>query len=151
MRQYVPMRMKQVAVATAAAAVALTIGSGSAGAESDPLLTRNAALARAYIDALVSHDASAVRFAPDATRVEAGLQTGFSGPQLSRDLEHGPQYQVVQRIREVRLSESGDVVTARYLLDSGVAGIRLLTVDITETFAITDDQIHTIVATIVPA
>lgn len=145
------MRMKQVAVASAVAAAALTAGSGSAGAAADPMLSRNEAMAMAYLDALVSHDASAVRFTPDATRVEAGLQTGYSGPQLSNDLEHGVQYQVVQRIREVRLSESGDVVTARYLLDSGVAGIRLMTVDIAETFAMTDGAIHTIVAAITPA
>ncbi|WP_067569879.1 hypothetical protein [Nocardia acidivorans] len=144
------MRMKQVAVASAVAAAALTVGSGSAGAAADPMLSRNEAMAEAYLDALVSHDASAVRFTPDATRVEAGLQTGYSGPQLSNDLEHGVQYRVVQRIREVHFTESGDVVTARYLLDSGVAGIRLMTVDITETFAMTDGAIHTIVATITP-
>lgn len=144
------MIMKQVAVASAAAAMALTVGSGIAGAEADPMLTRNAAIARAYIDALVTHDAGAVPFAPDATRVEAGLQTGTSGPQLTNDLEHGVQYSVIQAIRDVQLSESGDVVTARYLLDSGFAGIRLMTVNITETFAITDGRIQTIVATIVP-
>ncbi|MFB7717902.1 hypothetical protein [Nocardia sp. NPDC056100] len=142
--------MKQVAVVSAAAAAALTFGSGSAGAATDPALSPNAAMAKAYIDALVSHDASAVRFTPDATRVEAGLKTGTSGPQLSNDLEHGVQYSVIQGVRDIKFSEAGDVVTARYLLDSGVAGIRLMTVDIVETFAMTEGAIHTIVATITP-
>ncbi|MEV6769382.1 hypothetical protein AB0N05_12235 [Nocardia sp. NPDC051030] len=139
-----------MAILSAAMAASLGGAPGIAGAATHSADSDRAAVARAYIDALVSHDASAVRFAPDATRVEAGLQTGYSGPQLSRDLEHGVQYQVIQGIRDIQMTETGDVVTARYLLDSGVAGIRLMTVDITETFDIPDGTIHTIVATIAP-
>ncbi|MFE3001937.1 hypothetical protein ACFXG4_44060 [Nocardia sp. NPDC059246] len=142
------MKMRHVAVLTASAAAAVGVASGSAGAA--PMHTRDTAIAFAYLDALISHDASAVPFAPDATRFEAGLQTGFSGPQLTYDLEHGPQYSLVQRFYNLRLTEADGVVTARYLLDSGVAGVRLVTVDITETFAISDGLIHTIDATIVP-
>ncbi|MFJ4650278.1 hypothetical protein ACIP5Y_03270 [Nocardia sp. NPDC088792] len=145
------MKMKRVAVVSAVVAAALDIGSGIAAAAPNPADTPREAIARAYIDALLSHDASAVPFAPDATRVEAGLQTGTSGPQLTHDLDTGVQYSVIQNIRDIRMSEDGDVVTARYLLDSGVLGIRLMTVDITETFVIQDHEIHTIVATIVPA
>ncbi|MFD6351703.1 hypothetical protein [Nocardia tengchongensis] len=144
------MRMTHVAVLAAAAAAAFELGTGIAGATPEPLDTVNVHLAGAYIDALISHDASAVRFAPNATRVEAGLQTGFSGPQLSNDLEHGMQYSLVQRYYALRYSTAGDVVTARYLLDSGIAGVRLVTVDITETFVIRDGLIQTIDATIVP-
>lgn len=104
----------------------------------------------AYIEALTSHDAADVPFAPDCTRVEAGIQTGYSGAQLTHDLDTGPQYQLVQRIYDVRLSTAGDVVTARYHLDSGLAGQRLVTVGITETFDIPDGTIHRIVADIVP-
>lgn len=145
------MKMKRVAAVSAVVAAALDIGSGIAAAAPDPADTPREAIARAYIDALLSHDASAVPFAPDATRVEAGLKTGTSGPQLTHDLDTGVQYSVIQNIRDIRMSEDGDVVTARYLLDSGVLGIRLMTVDITETFVIRDHEIHTIVATIVPA
>ncbi|MFI1913079.1 hypothetical protein [Nocardia sp. NPDC020380] len=144
------MKMKRVAVVSAVVAAALDIGSGIAAAAPNPADTPREAIARAYIDALLSHDASAVPFAPDATRVEAGLKTGTSGPQLTHDLDTGVQYSVIQNIRDVRMSEDGDVVTARYLLDSGVLGIRLMTVDITETFVVQDHEIHTIVATIVP-
>ncbi len=144
------MNLKRVAVLSAALAASLTAAPGIAGAQPNPSDTERVATARAYLDALVSHDASAVHFAPDATRVEAGLQTGYSGPQLSRDLETGIQYRVIQQIRDLQISEAGDVVTTRYLLDSGVAGIRLTTVQITETFEIPDGTIHTIVADIVP-
>lgn len=145
------MGMKRVAVLSGAVLAVVHAGAGIATAGSDPADTPREAIARAYIDALVSHDASAVPFAPDATRVEAGLQTGYSGPQLTHDLNHGVQYSVIQDIRDISMSESGDVVTARYLLDSGIAGVRLLTVDITETFVIPDGTIHTITATIVPS
>ncbi|MBF4997060.1 hypothetical protein IRT45_07825 [Nocardia sp. BSTN01] len=144
------MGMKHVAVISGAVAAALNAGAGMAAAAPNPADTPRQAVARAYIDALVSHDASAVPFAPDATRVEAGLQTGYSGPQLTQELNHGVQYSVIQDIRDVRMTECGDVVTARYLLDSGVAGVRLMTVDITETFVIPDGTIHTINATIDP-
>ncbi|MEU0541652.1 hypothetical protein [Nocardia sp. NPDC005978] len=132
------------------AAATLALGPGLATAAPTPGDTSRQAVSRAYIDALVSHDARDVPFAPNATRVEAGLQTGYSGPQLAYDLEHGIQYKIIQTIRDLHMTESGDVVTARYLLDSGIAGITLTTVDITETFRIPDGTIHEIVATIVP-
>jgi len=63
------------------------------------------AAAQAYIDALVSHDADKVPFAPDCTRVEIGVKTGFSGDHLRRSLP--------SRTRRVWLEPSGcRVVTA---------------------------------------
>jgi len=141
--------MKQVSIPVLAVAIVLI---GAAHAVASPTIPADPreAIAQAYLDALTTHDASAVRFAPDCTRVEAGIQTGFSGPQLTRDLDTGPQYQLVQRIYDVRMDTAGNVVTARYLLDSGLAGQRLITVAITETFDIPDGSIHRIVADIVP-
>ncbi|MGW6625585.1 hypothetical protein ACWF99_30610 [Nocardia sp. NPDC055002] len=135
---------------SALAAVFLALGTATVAAEPNAADSPRQAIARAYLDALVSHDASAVPFAPDATRVEAGLHTGYSGPQLSADLEHGLQYRVIQGIRDLTMSESGDTVTTHYLLDAGVADIRLTTVEITETFVIPVDAIQTIEATITP-
>ncbi|PKV77452.1 hypothetical protein [Nocardia fluminea] len=135
---------------SALAAAFLALGTATAAAEPNAADSPRQAIARAYLDALVSHDASAVPFAPDATRVEVGLRTGYSGPQLSADLENGLQYRVIQGIRDLTMSESGDTVTTHYLLDSGVAGIRLTTVEITETFVIPVDSIQTIEATITP-
>ncbi|MGW5923019.1 hypothetical protein ACWFPY_28850 [Nocardia fluminea] len=135
---------------SALAAAVLALGTATAAAEPNAADSPRQAIARAYLDALVSHDASAVPFAPDATRVEVGLRTGNSGPQLSADLENGLQYRVIQGIRDLTMSESGDTVTTHYLLDTGVAGIRLTTVEITETFVIPVDSIQTIEATITP-
>lgn len=135
---------------SALGAVFLALGTATAAAEPNAADSPRQAIARAYLDALVSHDASAVPFAPDATRVEVGLQTGYSGPQLSADLDNGIQYRVIQGIRDLTMSESGDTVTTHYLLDTGVGDIRLTTVEITETFVIPVDSIQTIEATITP-
>ncbi|MFE4502492.1 hypothetical protein ACFRFQ_21795 [Rhodococcus sp. NPDC056743] len=137
---------KTIATATISAAMIFAGGSLAHAAPDSP----REAQARAYIDALVSHDVTDVHFAPDATRVEAGIQTGFSGPQLSADLDHGVQYTVIQSVRDLRMTEAGDVVTAVYLLDAGVADTRLMTVEIRETFEIRDGLIHVIVADIMP-
>ncbi|MGW0176888.1 hypothetical protein ACWDUM_23935 [Rhodococcus sp. NPDC003322] len=138
----------------AVAAVVLAAGPAAAGpaVSADPTRvdTEREAVARAYIDALLSHDASAVRFASGATRVEAGLKTGFNGSQMAWDLAHGPQYRVIQGIRDLEMSEQGDVVSTRYLLDAGIAGAKLMTVEITETFEIRDGSIHAVVAHIAP-
>jgi len=132
------------AAAVAAAAPAV------ASAAPNPADTANQAMARAYIDALVDHDASAVLFTPGATRVEAGLRTGINGPQLTNDLNHGIQYRVIQGVRDLTMTESGDTVHTRYLLDAGIAGQRLMTVEIVETFDFEDGAIDRIVATISP-
>jgi hypothetical protein len=144
------MRMQQVAVVALAAAALTSAGITTAAATPGAPRSREE-IARTYLDALVTHDAGAVPFADDCTRVEDGLPTGFSGPQLTHDLEHGAQYSVIQAIHDIRLSTAGDTVTARYLLDSGIGGNRLITVDITETFVVTGGLIHRIEATIVPA
>ncbi|MFE6925525.1 hypothetical protein ACFVAV_31245 [Nocardia sp. NPDC057663] len=135
---------------SALATAFLALGTATAVAAPNPADTAREAIARAYIDALVSHDASAVPFTPDATRVEVGFQTGYSGPQLTADLENGLQYRVIQAVRDLTMSESGDTVTTRYLLDTGIAGVRLTTVEIVETFVIPADAIQSIEATITP-
>ena len=139
-----PMRLRVLHITFGVLTAAVALAPGAA-AESP-----RSAIARAYLDALVSHDASAVPFAPGATRVEAGIQTGYSGPQLAHDLENGPQYRINDRIRDLEITESGDLVTTHYLLDTGWSGIPLTTVEIHETFRIPDGTIHEIVATITP-
>ncbi|WP_245814087.1 hypothetical protein [Rhodococcus marinonascens] len=133
----------------AVTAVALAVPA-AASAAPNPVDTPNEAMARAYIDALVSHNASAVRFTPDATRVEAGIQTGFNGQQLTNDLNHGIQYSVVQSVRELTMTESDDTVHSRYLLDAGIGTQRLMTVEIVETFDLEDNALDRIVAIISP-
>ena len=72
------------------------------------------AVAQAYIDALVTHQADAVAFTPDCIRIELGLKTGFSGNHLRRSLNRGLQYRVISSVSPVDYTVSGDEVRARY-------------------------------------
>ncbi|CAN5554816.1 hypothetical protein BH11ACT7_BH11ACT7_33310 [soil metagenome] len=76
------------------------------------------AAAAAYIDALVSHDAANVPFAPGCTRVEMGLKTGFSGEHLRRSLNRGLQYRVIKSATEPEFTVAGDEVRARFELST---------------------------------
>ena len=111
------------------------------------------AAAQAYIDALVSHDADKVPFAPDCTRVEVGLKTGFSANHLRRSLNRGQQYRVIRSTTVPEFTVDGDVVRARFDLETKPSiGGRRVGAHIDETFVIpaTDGQIHRIRASIRP-
>ena len=111
------------------------------------------AAAQAYIDALVSHDADKVPFAPGCTRIEVGLKTGFSGDHLRRSLNRGMQYRVIQAttVPEFTVVDANtirakfDLVTKPSLLGRKVGA------HIDETFSIpADGLIHHIRAGIRP-
>ncbi len=105
--------------------------------------------ARAYVAALADHDPSDVPLHPRATRVEAGLQTGFSGDQLRADLRHGPQYRVVRGVSDETYTVRDDgVVVAGFTLDVGVGPVGLTTARVHETFRYSDGLIREIVADI---
>ena len=95
------------------------------------------AVAQAYIDALVSHQADAVAFAPDCTRVEVGLKTGFSGDHLRRSLNRRPAVPGHQVGDDPRVHRDGDEVRARFDLVTkpSLAG-RRVGAHIDETFLI---------------
>ena len=115
------------------------------------------AVAQAYIDALATHRADDVAFAPECTRTEVGLKTGFSGEQMRRDLNRGPQYRVIKSISTPKFTVSGDEVRARFDLVTkpSLAGRRVCA-HIDETFLIPASggeggpQIHRIRAGIRP-
>jgi len=111
------------------------------------------AAAQAYIDALVSHDADKVPFAPGCTRIEFGLKTGFSGDHLRRSLNGGPQYRVIRETTVPEFTVDGDRVRARFDLFTkpSVAG-RRVGAHIDETFLIPaeDGAIHHIKAVVRP-
>jgi hypothetical protein len=111
------------------------------------------AAAQAYIDALVSHDADKVPFAPGCTRIEFGVKTGFSGDHLRRSLNRGPQYRVIRDTTVPEFTVEGDVVRARFDLVTkpSLAGRRVCA-HIDEAFVIppTDGKIHHIRASIRP-
>ena len=111
------------------------------------------AAAQAYIDALVSHDADKVPFAPDCTRVEVGLKTGFSANHLRRSLNRGMQYRIIRATTVPEFTVDGDVVRARFDLETKPSiGGRRVGAHIDETFVIpaSDGQIHRIRANIRP-
>jgi len=111
------------------------------------------AAAQAYIDALVSHDADKVPFAPRCIRIEVGLKTGFSGGHLRRSLNNGPQYRVIRGTSVPEFTVEGDEVHARFDLETkpSLAG-RRVGAHIDETFLIPagDGKIHHIRASIRP-
>jgi hypothetical protein len=103
------------------------------------------AAAEAYIDALASHDADAVPFAPDCVRIEQGLKTGFSGKQLRRSLTRGLQYRVIAATTDREFRIDGDQVHARFTVVTKAAlfGRRVIA-PVDETFRIpmSDGKIH---------
>ncbi|MDT5183727.1 MAG: hypothetical protein QOJ20_5573 [Mycobacterium sp.] len=111
------------------------------------------AAAQAYIDALVSHDADKVPFAPGCTRIEVGLKTGFSGNHLRRSLNRGPQYRIIRETSVPEFTVDGETVQARFDLATkpSFAG-RRVGAHIDETFVIpaADGLIHHIRANVRP-
>jgi hypothetical protein len=111
------------------------------------------AAAQAYIDALVSHDADKVPFAPGCTRIEVGLKTGFSGDHLRRSLNRGRQYRIILETTVPEFTVDRETVRARFDLATkpSFAG-RRVGAHIDETFVIpgTDGLIHHIRANIRP-
>jgi hypothetical protein len=111
------------------------------------------AAARAYIEALASHRADDVPFAPGCTRVEVGLKTGFSGNHLRRSLNRGMQYRVIASVSEPEFTVAGDEVHARFdLVTKPSLARRRVGAHIDETFLIpvADGKIHHIRANIRP-
>ncbi|MGZ8177160.1 hypothetical protein ACXVUM_04450 [Williamsia sp. SKLECPSW1] len=74
------------------------------------------AAARAYIEALASHDVSAVRLAEGCRRVENGVPTGSSGPAIIRDLDRGRKYRVIRRVEITSIGIEGVSVDAEFLV-----------------------------------
>jgi len=95
------------------------------------------AAAQSYIDALVSHDAAVVPFAPDCIRIEQGVRTGFSGNHLRRSLNRGPQYRIIAATTKPDYTIAGDEVRAVYnvLIKASFAG-RRMAARVDETFVI---------------
>jgi len=111
------------------------------------------AAARSYIEALASHQADDVPFAPDCTRIEFGVKTGFNGKQLRRDLNRAPQYKVIKSVSAPEFSVNGDEIRAQFELITkpSLAG-RRVGARIDETFLIpaSDGLIHHIHAVVRP-
>jgi hypothetical protein len=102
--------------------------------------TARMAAARAYIRALADHRADDVPFAPDCTRVEVGLKTGFSGDHLRRSLNRGPQYRIIETTTDPEFTVEGDLLRARFdVITKPVLAGRRVCAHVDETFRFTDD------------
>jgi hypothetical protein len=115
--------------------------------------TDRIAAADAYIDALASHQADEVPFAPDCVRVEQGVKTGFSGDHLRRSLNRGLQYRIIEATTDRDFTVDGDHVHATFTVvtKAKVAGRRVVA-PVRETFLIpaSDGKIHHIRARLRP-
>jgi hypothetical protein len=115
--------------------------------------TDRIAAAEAYIDALASHDAESVPFAPDCVRIEQGVKTGFSGDHLRRSLSRGPQYRIIAATTDRDFRVDGDRVHATFtaITKASLFGRRVVaTVDETFLIPAADGKIYHIRARIHP-
>lgn len=95
------------------------------------------AAALSYIDALVTHDANGVPFAPNCTRTEVGIKTGFSGEHLRRSLNRGLQYRIITAHTEPEFTTSCDEVRARFdIITAPTFAGRRVCAHVDETFLI---------------
>ncbi len=104
--------------------------------------------ARAYLAALVSHDASAVPLAPDVWRIENGKNTGDGADGLRGSLE-SEVMQTVQGIEGERWFAAGDAAAVFYTLRAR-AGERDMFVRIAERFRVVDGRLVEIEAVFAP-
>lgn len=120
-------------------------GSGE-GDGGDSVATHRIAVARAYVDALVSHDASEVRLHPDCTRVEMGFKTGRNGVHIERSLARGPQFRIIHRVSGFEAIVEGHTVSTKYRVHVRPKVLGLWA-PVSESFLIDDEfRIRTIVA-----
>lgn len=77
---------------------------------------RKIAVAKAYVDALVSHDPTHVELTPDCTRHELGVKTGRNGRHIARSLARGPQFRLIYAVSDFTATVDGDRVDTRYLV-----------------------------------
>lgn len=128
-------------------------GRSEATGESKRSEAERIAAAQAYIDALSSHEADKVPFAPGCIRIEAGLKSGFSGEHLRRSLNRGPQYRVIESTTAPEFTVDGDHIHAKFdvLTKPRLFGRRVCS-HVDETFLIpaSDGQIHHIRAKLTP-
>jgi hypothetical protein len=111
------------------------------------------AAAQSYIDALVSHDAGKVPFAPDCVRIEQGIKTGFSANHLRRSLNRGPQFRIIAATTQPKFNVDGDWVRAQFdVITKPSLARRRVCAHIDETFLIPvdDGKIHHIRAQLRP-
>lgn len=72
--------------------------------------------AKAYVNALVTHNVNGVRLHPDCTRTELGIKTGRNGAHISRSLMLGPQFRLIHDITDFSATVVDGHVDTSYLV-----------------------------------
>lgn len=102
--------------------------------------------AKAYVDALVSHDPSGVPLTADCTRLELGVKTGRNGRHIARSLARGPQFRVIHAVSDFTATVDGNRVDTSYVVHVRPKSLGFGT-RVVESFQIDDDgKISAIVA-----
>ncbi|MBK6856175.1 MAG: hypothetical protein IPG97_06340 [Microthrixaceae bacterium] len=71
----------------------------------------------AYLASILSHDGSKVPVAPNAWRIEQGVNTGMSGPEIQESMSNDYFTTYVEGLRDIRRFVSGNEAIAYYVLD----------------------------------
>jgi hypothetical protein len=147
-------RTRRVVALSAGLLMAVTAGIPVARGASGPCTSNSASCmieaAGKYLDALVSHEASAVPLAQDAVRTEQGGNTGNGADEIREGLE-SPVMDSISGIRDRRWFVEPEThnATVYYLLDSTTippTPAHTATGHIAERFKVINGQIHEIEA-----
>lgn len=136
-----PLALTLIGCALLSPATALAADTKSASTAPPCTSERQLAAADAYIAALGDRTkANAVPFAPNAVRFENGLQTGFSGAQMRRDLDLHIQYSVmttpIVHTRTVGVNGNANVLRYTFTVPVVIAGQHIMNAPTDETFRI---------------
>lgn len=93
--------------------------------------------ARAYVDALLSHDPTAVPLAESCTRAEMGVRTGRNGPHIRRSLARGPQFRIIHAVSDFHADVTREVVHATYRVHTRPRRLGICA-EVSETFEFDD-------------
>lgn len=107
------------------------------------------ATANTYLDALLSHDASKIRLAPNARRTQNGSVTAENAEEIRTSLEPPTPDEVNTGIRDKRWFVAGEHVTAIFLLDTSTlppSPLHTTTTHLVERFRVRHGLIHEIEA-----
>ncbi|KAL3689039.1 hypothetical protein R1sor_015348 [Riccia sorocarpa] len=81
------------------------------------------AASKAYVAALLSFDSSQVPLHPLCIRIENGIITGVTGPEIAFDLNTSLAHRVIKRVYNEAYAVDNGLVIANYLLDTRLGPI----------------------------
>ncbi len=93
--------------------------------------------AKAYVDALVTHDPSAVPLDAGCLRIEMGLRTGRNGGHIARGLAGAPQFKLIHTISDFQARVVDGIVHSTFYVHVHPRPLRLRA-KVTESFEFTD-------------